>query len=127
MERFACFAPQAGGAAYGTPPGYSVVTLTRVGSSSCADLEPKVRNTSTVPRQVFEGVQAFKAVDRYLRYNLWLSETEIDSNTAASVFVRPLTTPVGYATANGTEVKFNRVASGVSLMGLARRLGFISR
>jgi hypothetical protein len=77
-----------------TTPKYSLIRL-----------EPIIRDTSTVSREVLECIEPVKMVDRDLGHRLGLGEPQVHGNAAAPLLILALPTPESHAAANGAEVE----------------------
>jgi hypothetical protein len=69
-------------------------------------LEPHIRDTSTVSREIFPTVQAVEVIHDHGAHNLRFRESEVDGDTTAIVLAGRAGTPIGDATAIRTKMKF---------------------
>ena len=70
-------------------------------------LEPQIRDTSTVAREIFPTVQAVEVIDDDGAHNLRFCESEVDGDTTAIALAGRAGTPIGDATATRTKMKSN--------------------
>jgi hypothetical protein len=69
-------------------------------------LEPHVRDTATVARQILPTVQPVEVIHDDGAHNLRFRESEVDGDTTAIVLAGRAGTPIGDATAIRTKMKF---------------------
>jgi hypothetical protein len=68
-------------------------------------LEPHIRDTSTVAREIFPTVQPVEVIHDDGAHNVGFREAEIDGDTTAIALAGRASTPIGDAATMRTEVK----------------------
>src|SRR5512134_2507151 len=78
-------------------------------------LEPIIGNTSSISRQIFEGIETIEMVDGNMRHGSGFGQAQVHGDAAATFLVRFLPSPKRDAATPRAEVEFDRLASNVGL------------
>jgi hypothetical protein len=70
--------------------------------------KPNIRHFAPIPRQVFETVKAFKALEGHAGYIAGFGEAQIDRYSRAAIFSRPGAPPANQIAADAAKVEGKR-------------------
>src|SRR4029453_846520 len=107
---------QSGPKADRSAPAYGLLPAARIGGS-----EPISQNASSIARQVFEGVETLKMVNRQMRDSLRFGHAQIHGDSTPPLLVGFKPSPIRHAATFWAEMKLDRLAPNVRL-GRTRNL-----